>query len=70
MVSEAVKRRVDRARAEMEAYSAKLFEQQIAWRDTQRRKPLAQMFPSTQEGDRGATSPLGGLAGGVWSGKP
>jgi hypothetical protein len=68
--SEAIRRSVQRAKAEMEAHSARLFEQQLAWRDAQRRKPVAQMFSSTQEGDRGAVSPIGGVSPDWrWSGR-
>jgi hypothetical protein len=65
-----IKRRVQRANAEMEAYSAKLFEQQLAWRDAQRRKPLAAMFPSLNSSSRKWVSPIGGLSPDEnWSGK-
>jgi hypothetical protein len=65
-----IKRRVAEAKAEMETYSGQLSQQHQQWRDAQRRKPLAQMFPSTQEGARGATSPLGGQSSDWrWSGR-
>lgn len=67
--SEAIKRRVQRAKADFEEHSAKLFQQQIEWRDRQKGKALAGLFPSTEPGDRGATSPLDGRSPGVWSGK-
>jgi hypothetical protein len=65
MPTEAVKRRVEEAKLAMEAHSRSLEAQQLAW---QKGRTLAGMFPSTIEGDRGATSPLGGLSPGVWSG--
>jgi hypothetical protein len=70
MTSDAIKRRVARAKADFEDYSAKLFQQQIEWRDRQKGKALAGLFPSSQPGGRGATSPLGGLSPDeAWSGK-
>jgi hypothetical protein len=68
--SEAVKRRVRHAKAEMEAYSAKLFAQQTAWRAAQRSKGVADLFPSTQAEGRGAVSPLGNVSPDwEWSGR-
>jgi hypothetical protein len=54
-----IKRRVDWAKKRFTEYSARL-------QDEQRSK---QMFPSTVPGDRGATSPLGGLAEWPWGGE-
>jgi hypothetical protein len=53
------KRRVERARQQFAAYSARLQEEQRS----------KQMFPSTMPGDRGAVSPLGGLAEWPWGGE-
>jgi hypothetical protein len=72
MANEAsIKRRVDRAKAEWETYSAQLFRQHLEWRDAQRHKArVGGLFPSTEPGGRGATSPLGGLSPDeAWSGK-
>jgi hypothetical protein len=68
-VCEAIKHIVAEAKAAVEAQDRALYAQHLRWRDGQR-KSGGGMFPSTEPGDRGATSPLGGLAGGVWSGKP
>jgi hypothetical protein len=53
---EEIKRRVERAQQQFAAYSARLQEEQ-------RNK---QLFPSTLEGGRGPTSPLGGTAEFPW----
>jgi hypothetical protein len=70
MVSDAVKRRVQRAKAAFEEHSAALFKQHLEWKDQQKRGSLGKMFPSSTPGGRGATSPLGGLSPDeAWSGK-
>jgi hypothetical protein len=54
------KRRVERARQQFAAYSARLLEEQRS----------KQLFPSTLPGDRGAVSPLGNVSPDwEWSGK-
>jgi hypothetical protein len=70
MPSEAIKRRVQRAKAAFEEHSAALFKQHLEWKDRQKRGTLGEMFPSTLPNDRGATSPLDGRSPGVWSGTP
>jgi hypothetical protein len=69
MVSAGVKREARRGAALLEAYSQQLFQQQLSWRDARKREALSGMFPSTREGDRGATSPLGGTAEFPWGPK-
>ena len=69
MVSAAVKKEAARGRALLETYAQQLFQQQLDWRDARKREALSGLFPSCEPGGRGATSPLGGLSPGVWSGK-
>jgi hypothetical protein len=70
MASEAVKREAERGKRLLEEWSQQLFQQQVSWRDWQKAKALSGIFPSTQGGGRGATSPLGGQsADWRWSGK-
>jgi hypothetical protein len=54
-----LQRRVEYAKKRFEAHSARLQEEQRS----------KQMFPSTMPGDRGAVSPLGGLAEWPWGGE-
>ena len=69
MVSNAVKREAARGNGLLEEWSQELFQQQLSWRDARKREALTGMFPSTREGDRGATSPLGGTAEFPWGPK-
>jgi hypothetical protein len=59
MANEEIKRRVERAQQQFAEYSRAL----------QLEQRSKQMFPSTAPGDRGATSPLGGLAEWPWGGE-
>jgi hypothetical protein len=59
MPNEAVQRSVEYAKKQFEEYSRALQEEGRS----------KQMFPSTVPGDRGATSPLGGLAEWPWGGE-
>jgi hypothetical protein len=64
-------KQIARVNAEMARYSDQLTAQMRAWSDEQRRKAtVGGMFPSTEPGTRGATSPLDGRSPGIWSGTP
>jgi hypothetical protein len=60
MSSEAVKREAERGKKMFQDYARSL--------EAQRERSRS-MFPSTLEGDRGAVSPLGGLAEWPWGGE-
>jgi hypothetical protein len=70
VVSDAVKRSVQRAKAHWAAYSDQLSAQARAWRDARRSKGLGDLFPSTQAEGRGPVSPLGNVSPDwEWSGR-